>query len=78
MRATDAYSPPMRLTIEARRSLDIAIARAALLDQLALDVIKARTIAIAAESTSRAVFWRTVAGCVENDIRRVRAPGWRP
>lgn len=78
MRPTDAYAPPERLTVAARRSLDLAIARAALLDQLMLDVIKARTLATTAESTSGAVFWHTVAGCVENDIRRVRAPGWRP
>lgn len=78
MRATDAHLPPARLSAAAQRSLETAVRRGRLLEQLAVDLAKARTLAVDNDGGRFGRFWHEIAQRVVNDIRAVRAPGWRP
>lgn len=65
-------------TLAEQRSLQTAVRRARLLDQLAVDLSKARTIAVAERGTAMGDRWDRIASRLLDDIRAVRNPNWRP
>ncbi len=70
--------PGPRLTIAQQRSLETAVRRARLLDQLTVDLAKARTRAVAHKGEPVGGRWDRIARELDADILAVRNPSWRP